>query len=196
MSHLSTAQLQTLKAAINANATWAAFPMTTDGYIGLAAALNAVASPDYWVIRTSISQMELQSKPDQDGGTFDWASTGGFIARSQGERDAWRSMFQPGNVNPSYAMVRQGFDDIFSGAGGQNTRAALLAIWKRSATRIEKILPVRFDGEKELNQPQLAMALVIVSHILTAIVVVFFAVALVFVWRSFYGMRIGSEAAK
>jgi K(+)-stimulated pyrophosphate-energized sodium pump len=31
-----------------------------------------------------------------------------------------------------------------------------------------------------------------VSHVLAA---VFFLVALVFVWRSFYGMRIGSESA-
>jgi K(+)-stimulated pyrophosphate-energized sodium pump len=31
-----------------------------------------------------------------------------------------------------------------------------------------------------------------VSHLLAA---VFFAVALVFVWRSFYGMRIGSASA-
>ena len=43
-------------------------------------------------------------------------------------------------VNPSLATIRQFFDDIFSGAGGANTRTALLALWKRSALRIEKLL--------------------------------------------------------
>jgi hypothetical protein len=42
-------------------------------------------------------------------------------------------------VNPSLIDVRQMFDDIFSGAGGTNTRANLLALWKRLATRGEKI---------------------------------------------------------
>lgn len=46
--------------------------------------------------------------------------------------------FQPG-IDPSDASMRQFFDDIFSGAGGVNTRAALLALWKRSLTRAERL---------------------------------------------------------
>jgi hypothetical protein len=42
-------------------------------------------------------------------------------------------------VNPSLPDCRQFFDDIFSGAGGTNTRANLLALWKRLATRAEKL---------------------------------------------------------
>lgn len=42
-------------------------------------------------------------------------------------------------LNPSLANRRQFFDDIFSGAGGVLTRASLLALWKRSATRLEKL---------------------------------------------------------
>jgi hypothetical protein len=42
-------------------------------------------------------------------------------------------------VNPSIASNRAFFDDVFSGAGGTNTRAALLALWKRLATRGEKL---------------------------------------------------------
>jgi hypothetical protein len=42
-------------------------------------------------------------------------------------------------INASIASNRQFFDDIFSGAGGANTRAALLIIWKRLASRVEKL---------------------------------------------------------
>lgn len=38
-----------------------------------------------------------------------------------------------------YPSNRAFFDDVFSGAGGTNTRAALLVLWKRLATRIEKL---------------------------------------------------------
>lgn len=44
-----------------------------------------------------------------------------------------------GGANPSDADNRAFFDDVFSGAGGQNTRAALLVLWKRVATVAEKL---------------------------------------------------------
>jgi hypothetical protein len=44
-----------------------------------------------------------------------------------------------GGVNPSLADRRQFFDDIFSGAGGQITRASLLALWKRLVRNVEKV---------------------------------------------------------
>lgn len=46
---LTNQQLQTLKIAINANPTWAAYPMNGDGYYDLAQALSAQASPAFWV---------------------------------------------------------------------------------------------------------------------------------------------------
>jgi hypothetical protein len=47
--------------------------------------------------------------------------------------------YSGGSFNPSLTDMRAGFDSIFSGAGGVNTRAALLALYKRSARYIEKI---------------------------------------------------------
>ena len=41
--------------------------------------------------------------------------------------------------NAALADVRQMFNDIWSGAGGANTRTSLLALWKRSALLGEKI---------------------------------------------------------
>jgi hypothetical protein len=43
------------------------------------------------------------------------------------------------SYNASIAGIRAMFDDIWSGAGGTTTRAALLALWKRNARRIEKL---------------------------------------------------------
>jgi hypothetical protein len=49
------------------------------------------------------------------------------------------AVFSATGVNPSLANRRQFFDDIFCGAGGTNTRAALLVLWKRLCTNLEKV---------------------------------------------------------
>ena len=45
------------------------------------------------------------------------------------------------------ALFAAFFDDVFSVAAGASTRAALLALWKRPATRLEKLFaePSIFD---------------------------------------------------
>lgn len=49
---LTTAQLQTLKTAINNTPAWSAFPNNDDGHYALAAELNKTASPSFPVWRT------------------------------------------------------------------------------------------------------------------------------------------------
>lgn len=144
--HLSPAQLQTLKSAIDADGTMAAFPMTTDGYTDLATYLNQSASPDYLGWKTALSQMTLQQNTAST--SFDWASAGGFIARSQGERDAYRTLFQPGSVNPSFTNVRAALDDIFSGSGvgAVANRAHWRVAASRKLTRFEKVFAVATVG--------------------------------------------------
>lgn len=145
--HLSPAQLATLKAAIDGDVTMAAFPLSTDGYIDLATYLNQPASPAYLGWKTSMTQMALQ-QPSSDGTQFDWAATGGFIARSQGERDAYRTLFSPGSVNPSYANVRSALDDIFSGSGtgAVANRAHWRAVARRALTRFEQVFATATPG--------------------------------------------------
>jgi hypothetical protein len=109
----------------------------------VAALYNAIVSPDHWVWRTSVLESEYtrSSGIDTDGVTVtNWSWTT-YIGRSQGERDAWPRLFMGGGTgaNPSLANVRQGVADIFSGAGGANQRAHLLAISRRKATRLEKL---------------------------------------------------------
>lgn len=107
---------------------------------------NALATPDFVVWRTSVTQDEYQSDVSDALTEFAWNGAGGYIARSQGERDAWNTMFaNPQNaVNPSRTNVINAFNDIFSGAGAQavNNRTHLLSMSKRLATLAERILAV------------------------------------------------------
>lgn len=134
---LTSAQLATLKAAIDADAELAAIPNNPDGAFAIALLLNATAAPDYWVWRSKVTQADYVSTTSLDGTTWSWTT---YIQRSQGERDGWREMFaDTGAVNPSNANVRAGFADVFSGAGGATQRTHLTSMSRRKATRGEKV---------------------------------------------------------
>lgn len=138
---LTNAQLTSLKNDITADPVLNAFPKNSDGAVAVADlyALNAV--PDFWVWRTNVSKEELTNNTSTDGTTFSWTGAG-FITRSQGERDAWRELFNiKGTVNAALLQVRNAFNDIFS--GGTNpapaNRTHLLAMSRRLANRAEKL---------------------------------------------------------
>lgn len=130
-------QLVTLRAFIAANPTWAAMPMSNTSGSIIAAELNANSNPAFIVERTSVTRHEILTHP-----SFDWASAGGYIARSAGERDAFRDMFNStGTVNPSLSGIKAAFTNIFSGggAGAVANRALIVALSKRTATVAEKL---------------------------------------------------------
>lgn len=137
---LTTAQLTTLKADIAADQALSSLPNNSDGNFAIAAVYNIVASPDFWVWRTSVSKAELTNTSGPEGTTFTWVGNG-FITRSAGEQAAWREIFNgSNNVNPSLANVRQAFSDIFSGAGNAAAnRTHLLAVARKKATRAQKL---------------------------------------------------------
>jgi hypothetical protein len=140
MAALTTAQLQTLKASIAAS-EFSALPKNADSAATVAAAYNLDASPDFWVWRTSVTKSEFVNSTSGDGTTFNWTGTG-FIGRSQGERDAWREIFNgTDSCNPSLANVRQAFADIFSGATAPApaNRTHLLAVARRRCSRAERL---------------------------------------------------------
>lgn len=141
---LTLAQKQTLKAAILADPVLAAKtsgPGTDYGFI--ADALNKDAAPAFWGYKALLGKHELTDQTSPDGTTFAWGgTTGGFINRSQGERDCWREIWNTSlSCNPSRANVRAAFDDIFSGAGAGavNNRAHIAAMIRRKATVVEKL---------------------------------------------------------
>jgi len=101
---------------------------------------NVLATPAYYVKRKSLSRHEILTGTSDNGTTFAWAA-GAYITRSQGERDAFREMFNDtGTVDPWLPAITAGFADIFSGAGGAGNRAHILAMARRAATRAEKML--------------------------------------------------------
>lgn len=126
---MTNSQLATLKSSIAADPVLAAKPSTADGAFEIAQAYNLpdVTNADAW--RTSMSLDEVLA-------AVVWTE---FIGRSQGERDAFRTLVSSGFINPGRANVRQAFLDIFSGPSGTATRAALSAAAKRKMTRGERL---------------------------------------------------------
>lgn len=138
---LTSQQLATLKADILADSNLNSQPNNDDGNFAIAAIYNAAASPDYWVYRTRVSKAEYTQSTSIDGTVFNWTGAG-FITRAQGERDAWRELFNGNDeCNPSLANVRQAFTDIFSGgtAPAPANRTHLATVSRRKATRVEKL---------------------------------------------------------
>jgi len=126
---LTPAQLSTLQADIEADPVLDALPNNSDGAFAIAAAYNVLASPTFTVWRTNVPTKDCKT-------AMIWTE---YIARSAGEREAWTFMLSNGFINVGDVNVRQGIQDIFSGAGGATTRANLMSIAKRSATRGEKL---------------------------------------------------------
>ena len=127
---LTPEQLTALKALIDGDQVLAAFPNNSDGAFAIAAALNLEATPDFIVWKTEVPKNEV-------GKTF---VASALAAITAGNNDklanfaAWNEV-----VNPSRADQRDFFNDVFSVASGASTRAALLILWKRKATRFEKL---------------------------------------------------------
>lgn len=126
---LTSAQLTTLKAAINSDPSLSVLPNNDDAAFTIAAAFNALASPAFLVWRTDIPTKDIKK-------AVVWTE---YVGRTQGERDAFVLINSNGIVNAADANVRQGFSDIFSGPLGATTRANLTALAKRDATRAEKL---------------------------------------------------------
>lgn len=135
---MTPAQLQTLRDHINATPALLALYNAGDR-AGLADAYNAEASPAWYGKKTALSRHDIITGASDDGTTFTWAGAA-YIGRTQGERDAFREMFNStGTVNPSLPSIAAAFSDIFSGAGGQTNREHINAMGRRKLNRVEKL---------------------------------------------------------
>ena len=128
---LTPAQLTTLKAEILADPVLAAQPMDGNGHAVIADAMNALATPTFTVWKSKVTTQEV-------GEAFNSSEVGGLTTANT-NRLVVMEAYSGGTFNPSRADTRAGFDSVFSGAGGVLTRAALLALYKRTARRIEKL---------------------------------------------------------
>lgn len=127
---LTPAQLATLKADIQADGTLNSQPNNSDGNTTIANAYNTTASPDFWVYRTDVLITEI-------GNAFNGTELAGLTTANNTRLQTVAAFSTV--VNASLANRRAFFDDIFSGAGGTNTRAALAVLWRRLARRVEKL---------------------------------------------------------
>lgn len=130
---LTPAQKTTLKSAILADGTLNAFPNTGDGNFDLAAKLSTeLASPNFTVWRTTVPIAEV-------GDAIVATEIAGLTAIRL-QRLSALSALAPNGVNASLQDRRDGYGEVFAGAGGTATTTRLNALWRRLAKRIEKIL--------------------------------------------------------
>lgn len=129
---LTPAQKVTLKAYILADPVMSVLP-NNDAAANqtITNLLNATVNPAFVVWKTNVSITDV-------GKNFNGTELAGLTTGNQ-TRLQTLAVFLKDGINPSLASNRAFFDDVFSGAGGTNTRAALLALWKRPAKLIEKI---------------------------------------------------------
>lgn len=131
---LTNPQLVTLKAAIVADSALNAQPMNSDGAFAIATVLNLNASPDFWVHKKSVDTMDV-------GKTINYvayeAMTSANITKIEGF-----IRLNPSTFVPERSDIRAFFNNVFSGAlggQGQATRDALDLLFRRLATRFERL---------------------------------------------------------
>lgn len=126
---LTTAQLQTLKAAIAADPTLAAFPLTPDGAYEIAQRLNLDASPAFYVWRSQYTPEQMRAAILAGITQLD------SLTASKRDSLLW---FSQGTVDCSKVATQAAINDL---CGSQATlKAALLDGGKRTCSRAEKIL--------------------------------------------------------
>lgn len=131
MMALNTAQQTTLRNDINADPAFASVPHNSDGASTIANAYNAQATPAFTVWKTNVSILAT-------GQAFNGVEWAGMTSANHTRLQTVAQYLSAG-YDAGDADIRAMFNDIWSGAGGTNTRAALLTLWKRLATRAEKL---------------------------------------------------------
>jgi len=120
-------------------------------WASLAAKYNALASPAFWVWRSSMPEKEIYEAVSPDSSTWNWTT---FLQQSVQERDAWNTMMHPGIVNPSLSQTRAAFTKIFSGQGAPAAQQAfLLSLSRRQALRGEALLIIQGSGNGSTATP-------------------------------------------
>lgn len=131
---LTTAQQTALKTYIDSVPEWAVLPNDSGSALTIAQALQAEASPDFIVWRSSVSKDEIM----QNG--FDWVQVDNLTV---GKARIWDWMFDNGqkSFNPSKVNVRAGIDEAWKGTSAMlAVRATVYGHCKRKANILEKVL--------------------------------------------------------
>jgi hypothetical protein len=98
---------------------------------GLAMYLNTAAAPAFTVWKPMVTITQV-------GDNIVATELAGLSALNSTRLQTIVGLSQSG-FNPTLADRRAFFDDVFSGAGGALTRAKLAILWKRLASRCERV---------------------------------------------------------
>jgi hypothetical protein len=109
--------------------------------VGLQQAYAQPATPDFWVLKTTLTLEELYESPSPTGSLWNWPV---FRARSVADKDVWREMFAARadkQVNPSLPNFDDGVNDAFNGTAADVVaqRNHIFAHARRLALRSEQL---------------------------------------------------------
>lgn len=137
---LTQSQLVVLKADIDANpGEFGSIPNTPDGHLLIANIYNALAVPDFWVFRRSMSI-------DQVREAIVWSEVLAPAAKLP-DTERWSFEVLVGDqFNPESVNNRTGLSQIFAGAAYTTTRTNLILAATEKATRIQKLFAVPGTG--------------------------------------------------
>lgn len=128
------AQLIVLRNDIAADAQFNDVPHDSTGAAVVVAVYNLAAVPSFWVYKTLVSLREI-------GDSINGTELAG-LTTANNERLQTVALFSSDGVNPALPDRRAFFNDIFSGAGGTQTRANLDVLWRRLASRYERLFTI------------------------------------------------------
>ena len=129
---LTPAQNTIIKTYVIGDATLNALPHTADGAFAIAAALAVIATPPFIVWKNSVTIPEVGSAIVATGLTS--------LTTADVSRLSTFAQINPSGIQPWRIDHRSALDTIFSATSGASTRTALLALYKRSANILEKLL--------------------------------------------------------
>jgi len=128
--NLTTAQLQTLKANINAE--------TDPAFVAMRQANNETGMADWYNVNSTFTAWKTFITIEATGQAFNGIEWAGMTTANH-TRLQTVAQYLTSGYSAAISDVRAMFNDIWSGAGGTNTRANLLLLWKRLAKRGEKV---------------------------------------------------------
>ena len=135
---LTTAQSTTLAAHIRASA---------DGDVIAALAIrNDTEMARLYNLETSFVAWKPSVTVEEIGDAFDYEEVANKTSGDNERLQVFRAYNQD-SIDPSRADIREFFDDVFSAAGGVNTRAALALLWVRLVSVTEEIFATAPDEE-------------------------------------------------
>lgn len=143
---LTQAQLQVLKADINADPTLASLPLNSDSSFYIAEQYAKVATPDWFVWRTDVTRAEIYHVTSAEATSWNWTT---YKQQAVPEQNAWAQMFMGDQANFALPNLRAGVAAIFTGSAPAAAQVAhCLAIAKRRANRAEKLFAVNGSGTR------------------------------------------------